>query len=247
MGPPQRTRIWLEDLLLRHGAIDQAQLQRAREEQRNLGGDLGRVLVDLGFISEDLLMRALAHQLGIPRVEPDAIAISPELLRAVTVQVCERFGVIPVKGDLQAKTLTVATSDPASGALLQSIEAACGFRVEPAAATSASIERGIRVHYYGESPSAARAARFAAPAAAAKPKAAPAAASSPPLELERRVERIERLVRDSQFVAAALARIDRLEQMVARDGAVLRAIGDLLIAKGVVTLEEYAELVRNKG
>ncbi len=57
--PP--SRIPLDELLLRHGAITQEQLARAKEEQRTIGGDLGRVLVDLGFISEELLIRAWAH------------------------------------------------------------------------------------------------------------------------------------------------------------------------------------------
>jgi hypothetical protein len=244
MASPHRTRIPLEDLLLRHGAIDQEQLRRAREEQRNLGGDLGRVLVDLGFITEELLIRALAHQLGIPRVEPQSMAIPPELLQAVSVQVCERFGVVPVGGDLQARTLTFATNDPGNPAHLQAVATACGFRVQPAAATTAAIEKAIRVHYYGDAASPPPA--IARPAGAPAPGPAAVRPSSPATDLLQRVERLERLVRDPQFVAAALARIDRLEQMVARDGAVLRAIGDVLIEKGFVTLEEYAALARNK-
>lgn len=147
---PKRARMQLEDLLLRHGAVDDAQLKRAREEQKSLGGDLGRHLVDLGFISEDLLLRALAHQMEIPLVDPELMPLRAELLQALPVQICERYGVIAVDGDLKSKRLRVATSDPGNRQHLVQVEQATGLRLEPAAATTASIEAAVRKHYYGE-------------------------------------------------------------------------------------------------
>jgi hypothetical protein len=156
---PEKRKVELEELLLRHGSIDEQQLARARAEQSTLGGDLGRILVDLGFVSEELLVRALAHQLGIKMTSPDRREVSPELLRAVPVQLCERFGVVPVAGDPAEKTMLIATNDPANEEPLRAIEAATGFKVQPVVATSASIERGIRLHYYGENPDASKRAR----------------------------------------------------------------------------------------
>jgi hypothetical protein len=158
--PARETRkMELEELLLRHGSIDEQQLNRARAEQSNLGGDLGRILVDLGFVSEELLVRALAHQLGIKMTSPDRREVSPELLRAVPVQLCERFGIVPVAGDPAEKTMLIATNDPANAEQLGAIEAATGFKVQPVVATTASIERGIRRHYYGEDPDASKRVR----------------------------------------------------------------------------------------
>ncbi|MBS2025827.1 MAG: hypothetical protein JST92_25785 [Deltaproteobacteria bacterium] len=147
---PKRPRMQLEDLLLRHGAISDEQLRKAKEEQRMIGGDLGRHLVDLGYISEDLLLRALAHQLEIPLVDPEMMPISPQLLQAIPVQICERFGVIAVDGDPKTKRLRVATSDPGNRHHLLNVEQATGLRLEPAAATAASIEAAVRKYYYGE-------------------------------------------------------------------------------------------------
>jgi hypothetical protein len=155
----EKRKVELEELLLRHGSIDEQQLARARAEQSTLGGDLGRILVDLGFVSEELLVRALAHQLGIKMTSPDRREVSPELLRAVPVQLCERFGVVPVAGDPAEKTMLIATNDPANEEPLRAIEAATGFKVQPVVATTASIERGIRLHYYGENPDASKRAR----------------------------------------------------------------------------------------
>src|SRR3989442_6877063 len=110
--PRPPARVSLEELLLRHGAITQEQLEKAKEEQRTIGGDIGRVLVDLGFITEDLLIRAWAHQLGISRVAPDTMSLGGDLLQAIPVHVCERFGVLPVGRDPPTNGLPVGTNDP---------------------------------------------------------------------------------------------------------------------------------------
>src|SRR5258708_37116864 len=91
-----QTRMTLEELLLRHNAISEEHLDRAREEQKKFGGDLGRILVDLGYVSEELLIPALAHQRGIPLVNPPQQPPPIELLQAFPVRLCARSGDFPV-------------------------------------------------------------------------------------------------------------------------------------------------------
>ena len=220
--PP--SRIPLDELLLRHGAITQEQLAKAKEEQRTIGGDLGRVLVDLGFISEELLIRAWAHQLGIARVAPEAMAIAADLLQAIPVQICERFGILAVGRDPRTEALVVATSDPTNQEHLRAIGLAVGKDVVPVAATTESIERGIRRHYYGEEGRAP-----GAEAAAKDPFGPPDAQPQ---------------------LAALLARLEQLEQQThsreAQILAVLRAIGDILVERGLVSREEYLRRARTQ-
>ena len=224
--PAPRTRLKLEELLLRHGVIDQEQLERAREEQKTLGGDLGRILVDLGYITDELLCRAQSHQLGIPRASPETLSIAPELLQVIPVQVCESLGIIAVGRDRRSNDLQVATNDPANPEHLRAIAAAVGEKIEPVVATAQSIEAAIRRHYYGQP------LKQTAPAEEKDPFARPAEAAS-----------------DPQF-AALLARLERIEQESAqRDEQilrVLRAIGDILVEKGIVSREEYLRRARGQ-
>lgn len=225
--PRPPSRISLDELLLRHGAITQEQLQKAKDEQRTIGGELGRVLVDLGYITEDLLVRAWAHQLGISRVAPDTIGVAEELLQAIPVQVCERFGILAVGRDQRTEALVVATSDPANAEHLRAIGLAVGQDVVAAAATTESIERAIRRHYYGEQAKAQDAA-----AGEDSPFPAGGAATAEP-----------------EF-AALLARVEQFEQQThAREAqilAVLRAIGDILVERGLVSREEYLRRAREQ-
>ncbi|HEX9578768.1 MAG TPA: hypothetical protein VF993_13525 [Myxococcales bacterium] len=219
-------RMTLEELLLRHRAIDEDQLSRAREEQARLGGELGRVLLDLGYITEELLVRAQSHQLGIPAVKPDKETIPPELLRAFPAHLCEKFGVVPVGGNLANKMVRVATASPGNTELLASLAHESGFHIETAVATAASIERAIKRGYYGEE---------------VPPEIEPEADDAG--DLRARVEQLERSLANPQ-VAALLARIERLEQVAEADRRGLRALCKVMIDLGFISDEELMKRLK---
>ncbi|KAF1699359.1 type II secretion system protein [Pseudoxanthomonas jiangsuensis] len=56
----------LGELLLERGAIRPADLERALELQRGVGGRIGSLLIRIGALSEDQLIDALSVQLGLP-------------------------------------------------------------------------------------------------------------------------------------------------------------------------------------
>ena len=51
MASPEKLR--LGELLVRQGVITDAQLTVALEQQKKMGGKLGRLLVDSGFVTEE--------------------------------------------------------------------------------------------------------------------------------------------------------------------------------------------------
>ncbi|HDX8452469.1 TPA: Flp pilus assembly complex ATPase component TadA [Aeromonas hydrophila] len=55
--------------LIAKGAIGREDLERALEVQRQAGGRLGSILVRMGAVSEDAVLRSLSEQLGYPCVE----------------------------------------------------------------------------------------------------------------------------------------------------------------------------------
>lgn len=226
MVAPRPDRMKLEELLLRHGAIDAEQLRRAQEEQKALGGDMGRVLVALGYINDGLLCRAQSHRLGIPVSSPEKQSIAPDLLQLIPVHVCERLGIIAVGRD-PGGLLQVATNDPANAEHLRAVAAAVGERFEPVVATSESIERAIRRHYYGE------------PLGQKKKAAA-----------EKLFDGAPDQSASNPQLAALLARVERLEQQSAqREEQILQAlrtIGDILVETGLVSREEYLRRARGK-
>ena len=253
-----RPTVTLEELLVRHGALTDDQLAHAREEQAKWGGELGRTLVDLGYITEELLLRAISHQQRIPWVAPDDPAPPRHLSSALTLQLCERFGVVAVAGDLRARVLRVATSDPTNSTNLKALATASGFSIQPAAAMQEWIDRAIRVAYYGEAPAPA-------PGAAAEPPLVEVEEVSPgeeladlrarldqlerrrvPPELASRLDRLERAQSEgaSPDLAALVARVERLEQQGIEDSRAVRVISGILVDLGFITRAELQQRLK---
>ena len=60
-----RKKIRIGDLLVEAGAITPEQLQEALAKQKEEGGMLGNIIMELGFISRELLITVLTTQMGI--------------------------------------------------------------------------------------------------------------------------------------------------------------------------------------
>jgi type II secretory ATPase GspE/PulE/Tfp pilus assembly ATPase PilB-like protein len=70
---------------MQSGAITRAQLDQALAAQRTSGALLGQILLELNFVTEESLSRALASEAGVPfvivnglRPDPAAVALVPE-------------------------------------------------------------------------------------------------------------------------------------------------------------------------
>ncbi len=141
----------LGDILLAQGAVDADKLAAALSDQKAFGGKLGRTLVDLGYVSELSLMAALAVQLELETVDLDTLQPTDEALSTLTVQLCERYGIFPVRFDPEQRILWLATAEPDHVAL-QEVAQTTQLTLEPVLAPMSQIERAVRKHYFGESP-----------------------------------------------------------------------------------------------
>lgn len=75
----------LGEILLERQKISRSDLDRALEVQRSVGGRLGRLLVNLGIVSEIDVFSGLAHQLRVPLVRAESFpAAKPETSRLNT-------------------------------------------------------------------------------------------------------------------------------------------------------------------
>lgn len=138
----------LGEMLLREGVITSEQLQRALDEQRAYGGRLGRHLVDLGFLSEPVLLEALARQLHVARIDLDAPgATAADAARYARADLADQWGFCPVSFDRKRNVLVIAVSDP-DPQLLADIEGFLALRVEPRLASADAIERAVHRLYF---------------------------------------------------------------------------------------------------
>lgn len=245
MTTVQRRRMRLGELLVAAGVLDETRLNAALAEQRKWGGKLGSILVDMGFLTETLMVKALSRQLGLPRVELEKEEVSPHVTSMLGVDVCERYGVFPIKRDPDRRVLRVATSDPTNYQALDAVAFRTNMKIEPVVASASVIDRAIRRYYYGESTTSSDTlepskyglagdeetyslqeegdeVRGAAP----PPPQEPVGKESPPSEKD------------------VLAALQRLDNTVTAQVRALRGLVELLVEQGVIDRDAYLSKVR---
>lgn len=247
--PAQTKKRRLGEILKDAGVLTELQLNAALSEQRKWGGRLGRMLVEMGFVDEDSMMLALSRQLNLPLVDLDRVVLPPEVAKLMRVDIAERYGVFPVQQEPKHKILQIATSDPTNQDQLSELEFHTGMRIQVALSSPSAIDRAVRRYYYGDhstsSPTTSPQQLGVAEAeydpsqlqsrnnggGSAAPAGAPAASSAEVRELTQRLSQ-------------ALTQIANLEQLMASQVRVARGLVELLVAKGIISREEYLAKVR---
>ena len=109
--PPHPSEILkLADVLVQQNLISQAQLEQVLVLQRKTGKKVGRLLIDAGWITEDLLARGLARQLKIPFVNLKTYAFKPDTVKLLPEVAARRFRALVIE-DL-GDSLQVVLADP---------------------------------------------------------------------------------------------------------------------------------------
>lgn len=107
-GRPGKQR--LGDVLVQQRLISQEQLQQTLALQRQTGKKVGRLLIESGVITEELLTKALARQLRIPFVNLKTFPLHPDVVKQLPESVARRFRALVLED--QGDTLLVALADP---------------------------------------------------------------------------------------------------------------------------------------
>ncbi|MHB0999315.1 MAG: GspE/PulE family protein [Armatimonadota bacterium] len=136
------------DLLLEAQVIDLEQLTQAREAQKAAPGDLGQIILDLGFANPKQVMQTKARQLNIPFVDLTTQRIDPSSVNVVPEHVVRRHKVMPVLK--QGNRLTVAISDTQNIVALDDLRSVTrGLQIVLALALPDAIDEAINRHYKG--------------------------------------------------------------------------------------------------
>ena len=144
MQPPTKR---LGEMLVETGLISAGQLQEALQYQRMAGGRMGGNLVQLGFISEDVLMDFLAQQTGVPRVDPQSLLkLPPDVLRRIPHRLAEQLTVLPIEIK-EPKSLVLAMADPSDLNAIDSARFASGLNIEPVVASHSVLKKAIAEAY----------------------------------------------------------------------------------------------------
>lgn len=139
------TKKQLGEILMSHRILTQAQLDEALQDQRDNPRPLGRILIQKGFITEKLLLQALAAQKGISAWHLDQDPPHQAALAKLNQQICRDNSVLPVR--VQGNLLILAMKNPDDIETIDLVRNITGLRIEPVLAEEGRLFRQIELAY----------------------------------------------------------------------------------------------------
>ncbi|MDD9901651.1 MAG: ATPase, T2SS/T4P/T4SS family [Alphaproteobacteria bacterium] len=100
------------DRLVEQGMITEDQLKVALHEKQKSGRMIGEILVDLGFISPEILTGFLSESTGFAQFDIKSTMLDPEALELVPKKDALKYQVLPVAIDREKNEAIVAMADP---------------------------------------------------------------------------------------------------------------------------------------
>lgn len=145
----QRRKLRLGELMIQQGLISQDQLRIALIEQEQNNIPLGRQLVRLGFVSENMVRDLVAHTIGQESVDLTTVVADVDALSMVPEDFSRRYHLLPVAYEDATKTMIVAMADMFNVVALDQLRAMLGGQIQlkPVLAAEAQLEEHIDQFY----------------------------------------------------------------------------------------------------
>ena len=123
--------------LIELGALNEEQLQIGLQEQRRTGEILGKVLLNLGFVTESEITLALAEELDVPVVKLSEENIDPAVVLSLDKEFAKEKRFVPIRAE--GGEMVVAMADPYDLVVQDTIEKQLGMPLRVVATTNEDI------------------------------------------------------------------------------------------------------------
>lgn len=148
MSKPHRR---IGDMLVDQGIITEDQLKIALTEQKKTPEQLlGKILINLGFVSEAVIRDLMSQTLGQNSVDLSKLVVDHEAIKLVPKSLAYRYTLLPIHFDQTTNTLKVAMADVFNILAIDQLVSALGgtITVEPVMAGEVEIVNAID-NWYG--------------------------------------------------------------------------------------------------
>lgn len=131
--------------LIQAGVLTKEQWEIATETRKNLGTELPDILLQRGFLTEEVLTEHLAKKYGYRTIRLDSEPPTKKALALFTLEQAQTRGMIPV--GLTPKKLTVAVWDPFDLNLIDTVKKETGKELDLVLCPRGEIEAGLKRFY----------------------------------------------------------------------------------------------------
>ncbi|MCL4196561.1 MAG: Flp pilus assembly complex ATPase component TadA [Phycisphaerales bacterium] len=134
-------------VLTKMGRVTREQVYEGLALQKKRKIRLGEALLELGYIKEDDVLKALAYQAGMELVDLDKLTISEEAIAALPAVSANAYQVAPIDFDPKTRHITVAIKSPDNFSAVDDLRLLMGFKVTAVLAPEKQVTEFIKKHY----------------------------------------------------------------------------------------------------
>jgi len=130
--------------LVERNRISQKDLDRALALQRESGTKIGKILVDMGFLTERDACLILCEQLGFSYLDPEQFPDSvPDIIEKVPLKFLKANNILPISLDEEKGLLHIVMEDPNNVVALQGMKVQMGCSLQISMTSPSDIQDGL--------------------------------------------------------------------------------------------------------
>jgi len=207
----------LGEILVAAGVLRPEQVQSALAEQQRWGGQLGQILVNKNYITEDALVVALSRQLNIPIADVRGARIPKEVVSLVPFELANDNHILPFRKE--GRMLDLAMANPLNLGITDELRIRTKLNIRPFIAGTSAIQNALRLAYGASMP-----VEMVAASRGSGERRDPSISAAEFTRLQERVQ--------------------RLEGLLSRNEDIIRKLMRLLIDKSVTSRDEILSAIR---
>lgn len=136
----------LGELLIHDKIISNAQLEDALQWQVLYNVRLGRALIEIGYVNENLVAQTLSRKLGVPAVgRNELLALDAQTISLISKEIATQYRAIPL--GVSGRLLRVAMADPTDPQALDAIAQETGSIIQALVAPDLLICLALEKYY----------------------------------------------------------------------------------------------------
>lgn len=135
----------LGELLVESQVITPQNLNEGLRIQKEKGGLIGQILINLGYASEQAIAQALTVQYGFPYLPLSEYEIDPDTAKIIPETLAREHGLVAV--DRLGHILTVAMCNPLNTQAIQEVEKTTRLNVQVFVATQTDVNEALKRCY----------------------------------------------------------------------------------------------------
>ncbi len=145
MNTAQQPKRRIGEILLERHIISHDQLKIALTEQKKNSLLLGKILINLGFVSEAVMRDVLSQSLGQTSINLAKLVVDHEAINLVPKNLAQRHVILPISFDKENNKLQIAMADVFNIIAVDQLLAAIGghIKIEPILAGELEIVNAI--------------------------------------------------------------------------------------------------------